>query len=141
MSDKSGQCLCGAVKFKATPKSQEVGVCHCEMCRKNNAGPFFAVDCGDTLTFENEENLGVYASSAWAERVFCKSCGSSIVWRMKDKSMNIVALDLIDGLDQLVLDHEVFIDEKPGYYSFAEKTKQMTGAQLMEMFAGGGSGE
>lgn len=137
MSEANGQCLCKGVKFTATPKNQNVGVCHCDMCRKNNAGAFFAVDCGDTLSFENENHLGVYNSSDWAERLFCKECGSSIAWRMKNGSMSVVAVDLMDGLDQLVLDHEVFIDEKPSYYSFVEKTSQITGPELMKMFQAG----
>ena len=136
MGEKTGQCLCGAVKFRATPKAADVGVCHCSMCRRNSAGPFFAIDCGDTLVFENEDTLGVYNSSEWAERGFCKECGSSILWRLKDRSINIVAVDLFDDLEGLRLDHEVYIDEKPDYYRFAEKTTQLTGAQVMEMFAG-----
>ena len=136
MGEKTGQCLCGAVKFRAAPKTADVGVCHCSMCRRISAGPFFAIDCGDTLVFENEDKLGVYNSSEWAERGFCKDCGSTILWRLKDRSINIVAVDLFNDLEGLRLDHEVYIDEKPGYYRFAEKTTQLTGAQVMEMFAG-----
>ena len=135
MTEKSGQCLCGAVKFTAVPKTNEVGVCHCAMCRRNNAGPFFAIDCGDTLVFEDETNVGVYDSSEWAQRGFCKQCGSSLFWRLKDKSMGAVAVDAFDDLDGLEMTHEVFIDEKPGYYSFAEKTQQLTGQQVFDMVA------
>lgn len=133
MTEKSGRCLCGAVKFKAVPKNREVGVCHCSMCRRNNAGPFFAIDCGDTLAFEDEANVGVYDSSDWAQRGFCRQCGSSLFWRLKDKSMSAVAADAFDDLDGLEFTHEVFIDEKPGYYSFAQKTRQLTGQQVFEM--------
>ncbi len=134
---KTGQCLCGAVKFTATPKNDEVGVCHCGTCRKHAAGPFFAVDCGDTLVFENEDKVGVYKSSDWAERGFCKNCGSTLFWRTPDRKSNILAVDLLNDPGALKLDHEVFIDEKPTYYSFAEKTKQMTGEELFKMFAEG----
>ena len=133
MTEKSGQCLCGAVKFTAVPKTNEVGVCHCAMCRSNNAGPFFAIDCGDTLVFEDETNVGVYDSSEWAQRGFCKKCGSSLFWRLKDKSMSAVAVDAFDDFDGLEMTQEVFIDEKPDYYSFAEKTRQLTGQQVFEM--------
>lgn len=132
---KTGQCLCGEVKFEAEPKIGEVGVCHCGMCRKGTAGPYFAVDCGDTLKFEDETRLGVYASSVWAERVFCKTCGSPIVWRTKDRRLNVVSVNTFDDVSELILDHEIFIDEKPNYYSFEQKTRQMTGAQVFEMFA------
>jgi hypothetical protein len=32
----------------------------------------------------------------------------------------------LDG--ELNFDHQIFIDEKPMYYSFADETKNMTGA-------------
>ncbi len=135
MSEKSGKCNCGAVAFKATPKNGDVGVCHCSKCRRMAAGPFFALDCGDTVKFESEESVGVYNSSEWAERGFCKQCGSVLFWRTKDRAVNIVSVDAFDDPIDLTLDHEVFIDEKPGYYSFAEKAKQMTGQECFEQFA------
>ena len=137
MAEKTGQCNCGAVKFKAEPKSGDVGVCHCGMCRKMAAGPYFALDCGANLSFDDEQSLGVYNSSDWAERGFCKECGSVLFWRLKDKSINIVAVDAFDDPGDLKLDHEVYIDKKPDYYSFTQQTKQMTEQQVMEMFAAG----
>jgi hypothetical protein len=42
----------------------------------------------------------------------------------------------IFGDDQsFVFDHQVFIDEKPAYYDFANKTEDMTGAELFAKFA------
>lgn len=137
MSQHQGQCLCGSVAFTVVPKNSDVGVCHCDMCRKSNAGPFFALDCGDTLSFTKEDGLAVYSSSEWADRLFCKNCGSSIAWRLKDKSINIVAVDLIEGVGDLRLDHEVYIDSKPDYYDFAQDTTKMTEADVMKMVSEG----
>lgn len=47
----------------------------------------------------------------------------------------MIPVGFFDDSDDLVLDHEVFIDEKPAFYSFAEKTEQMTGAELFAKFA------
>jgi hypothetical protein len=131
---KRGQCLCGAVKLSAAVETGDVGVCHCGMCRRWAAGPFFGVTA-TSLAFESEAQLGVLKSSAWAERGFCKSCGSPLFWRMQDKSMTIVSVNALDEAGALKLDHEVYIDEKPAYYGFAQKTHQMTGADIMKMFA------
>ncbi len=35
----------------------------------------------------------------------------------------------------MVFDHQVFIDQKPAYYEFANQTKNMTGAELFAMYA------
>lgn len=132
--EQRGQCLCGAVKFTARVGSGDVGVCHCGMCRRWAAGPFFGVTA-ESLTFGDEARVGVTKSSAWAERGFCKACGSPLFWRMQDKSMTIISVNALDGAAGLKLDHEVYNDEKPAYYSFAEKTHQMTGADIMKMIA------
>ena len=65
MSAKSGQCLCGAVKFTASPKKNEMGVCHCGMCRRWTGGTFMAVSCGAEVKVEDDSQLGVYTSSDW----------------------------------------------------------------------------
>jgi len=43
----SGGCLCGAVRFTATPENRNVGACHCGMCRRWSAGPFLVLDDAD----------------------------------------------------------------------------------------------
>ena len=135
---KTGKCLCGSVTFVATPENSEVGICHCSMCRKQNAGPYLAIGCGDSLTITSDADLGIYNSSEWGQRGFCKKCGSSLFWRTTDGSMNVVSVDAFDNLGEVVLHHEIFIDEKPGYYNFSEETQKMTGAQVMAMFSGEG---
>lgn len=132
MAEKSGQCLCGAVNFKATPKSDEMGVCHCGMCQRWAGGVFMAVSCGDTVSVNDDSELGVYVSSEWGERCFCKKCGTTLFWRMRDGSNTSVAVPAFDDTSGLDFKSEIFIDEKPAYYAFANNTKKQTSA---EMFA------
>ncbi|MBT8472342.1 MAG: GFA family protein [Marinicaulis sp.] len=138
MAEKSGKCLCGAVNFSVTPKAQDDGMhvdaCHCEMCRRTVGGPLMAVALEGAPKIEDENALGVYASSDWAERLFCKSCGSNLFYRLKDGSMHTVNAGALDDLSDAKLTVEIFIDKKPSYYSFAEKTKQMTGEEVFAAF-------
>ncbi len=134
-SVRNGHCLCGAVTFTVEPASDEVGACHCNMCRRWACGPFMAIDCGSSFKTDCEEYLQIFDSSEWAERGFCRKCGSSLFYRLKDGSGYHVSVDAIDGLPEVKLAHEVFIDEKPAYYTFAQTTRQMTGAELFAMFA------
>ena len=132
---KSGGCLCGAVRFTAAPKDHDVGACHCSMCRKWTAGPFMVLDCADTMKIENAANLGVYRSSEWAERCFCKNCGSALFYRLVGKEHYFVSAEAFDDRAGYVLASQVFIDEKPDYYGFANKTHDMTGAEVFAAFA------
>jgi hypothetical protein len=105
------------------------------MCRKWGGGPLLAVDCGADVVIEGEENVGVYDSSQWAERGFCTRCGTHLFYRLKQNQQYHIPAGLLDGCDDLVFESQVFIDEKPGYYAFANETKNMTGAEIFAMYA------
>jgi hypothetical protein len=130
-----GNCLCGTVSIFATNISNFVGACHCNMCRKWGGGALLAIDCGANVRFEGEENIGVYQSSEWAERGFCKQCGSHLFYKLKQNNQYYMPVGLFDNQENLIFDHQVFIDEKPEYYSFANETKNLTGAELFAQFA------
>ena len=132
---KAGGCLCGRVRFTARPKNHDVGVCHCGMCRKWAAGPFFAVECEGAVEVADASSLGVYRSSEWAERCFCKQCGSVLFYRLVGKDFSVISAEALDDRSGLTLTSQVFIDEKPSYYDFANKTHNMTGAEVFEAFA------
>ena len=135
---RHGHCLCGSVTFSAIPSNTETGVCHCDMCRRWSAGPFFAIQCDDSVIFESKDDLRVYRSSEWGERGFCGKCGTVLFWNLHGKeaySMSLSAFDDIDN-DDVIFTSEIFIDEKPDYFSFANDTKKMTGAEVFAMFMG-----
>ena len=46
-------CLCSAVKVTVAQINPNFSVCHCQGCRTWGGGPFFAVQCGTDVTFEN----------------------------------------------------------------------------------------
>ncbi len=134
-SEKKGQCLCGEVRITAPEAGDKVGACHCKMCRRWGGGPYMEITCGADVVIDGAENVSVFDSSKWAERGFCKLCGTHLFYRLKGTGQHMIPVGLFDDSDDLVLDHEVFIDEKPAFYSFAEKTEQMTGAELFAKFA------
>jgi len=131
----SGSCLCGAVRFTAAPANGHVDACHCSMCRKWSAGPFLARDCADTLKVEDRTHLGVYRSSEWAERLFCKQCGSVLFYRLVEKNTHFASAEAFDDRSGYVFTTQIFTDEKPDYYDFANKTRNMTGAEVFAAFA------
>lgn len=137
MNDKtqaSGKCLCGAVTLNASAMRKQVGACHCSVCRKWAGGPMFAVDCDTGVSFNDEANVTVYHSSEWADRGFCKACGTHLFYRIKASGQYIVPAGLFDNVDGLVFDHQIFIEEKPDYYCFANETTNMTGEEVFAQF-------
>lgn len=130
-----GSCLCGAVKVSTTSMNNHVAACHCSICRKWGGGAFLGVECNGDVSFEGEDHIGVYQSSEWAERGFCKKCGSHLFYRLKANNHYYIPVGIFDHQSGLVFDLQVFIDEKPEYYSFANETKNLTGEELFAMFA------
>ena len=134
--EASGSCLCGAVSVSAKRMSTDAGACHCNMCRKWAGGPYMAVDCGVAVSFDGDDNISVYVSSDWAERGFCSNCGTHLFYRLRQSGQYIMSAGLFDQENDLVFDHEVFVEEKPRYYDFGNETKKMTGAEVFALFGG-----
>ena len=135
LSIAKGSCLCGAVILSTNSMSNRLGACHCNMCRKWGGGPLLVVNCESDVSFSGEENIEVYQSSELAERGFCNQCGSHLFYRFKQNNQYFIPVGLFDNCEGLVFDHQVFIDEKPEYYCFANSTKNLTGAELFAQFA------
>ncbi|QJB68634.1 GFA family protein [Parasphingorhabdus halotolerans] len=135
-SNRTGSCVCGGVKISAGTASNSVGACHCGTCRKWGGGPFMELNCGTDVTFEGEENISVYDSSEWAERGFCSKCGTHLFYRLKGNGEHMVTVGLFEDQSNLTFESQVFIDTKPDYYNFTEKTHDMTGAELFAQFGG-----
>jgi len=135
--EQRGSCLCGAVRVTATPKSAHIDACHCTICRKWGGGPVFAVECGTNVLFQGDEHITVYASSEWAERGFCRKCGTHLFYRLKDEGLYSLSAGLFDSDAEWHFAEQIFIDEKPAWYSFAEPTRNLTGAEVFAKYASG----
>lgn len=133
--ERRGQCLCGKVTVTAKRASNDVGACHCDMCRRWGGGPFMEINCGTDIEFDGEEDVAIYGSSDWAERGFCRNCGTHLFYRLKGSGEHMVPVGLFEIGDNLEFKSQVFIDEKPGYYEFANKTKDFTAAEIIAMFS------
>lgn len=133
-TNAKGSCLCGAVKINIPEMKQELGACHCAMCRKWTGGPLMTVFCGAGVEFKGEENITAFSSSEWAERGFCKHCGSGLFYRIKGSAKYHIPMGLFDNCEQMSFTMQVFIDKKPEYYSFAEDTATLTEAEVFEKF-------
>lgn len=133
--ESNGRCLCNTVRFSTKNMSLNVGVCHCSICRKWGGGPLMATDCGADVSFEGKENISIFNSSEWAERGFCNKCGSHLFYRLKESREYIIPVGLFDNDKDFIFDNQIFIDEKPSFYCFSNKTENMTGAELFAEYS------
>ncbi len=130
-----GRCLCGAVRLTIPGDRNEVHACHCGMCQRWSGASNMALDAGEDIEIEGADNISVYRSSEWAERAFCKTCGSNLYYRLIDAGSYSICAGILEDQESLVLDSQFFIDEKPAYYDFANDTEKLTGAEVFARYA------
>jgi len=136
----TGSCMCGAVHYTLDDAPDEFGACHCSMCRKWSGGIYLgATAAPDAIRFKGAENITTYTSSPWAERAFCKICGSNLYYRVTapgpQHGTYHFGFGTLDTAGDAKLTGELFIDLKPSGYSFAEPTHAMTEGEVLALFA------
>ena len=102
MSEVTGGCLCGAVRFVASGSPNRVGLCHCLDCRKHHGALFFAA-----AMFPREAVVIEGETRDYGGRCFCPVCGSS-VFSMSDEEIE-VNLGSLDAPDQFTPTYESWI--------------------------------
>lgn len=114
-----GRCLCGAIRFEVTGPVEDVGNCHCSMCRRSHGTPFasFArVANADLSLLAGEDAVRRYRSSEVIERSFCGTCGARFTFRfdgMPDHTW--IAAGLFDDDPALRPDHHIFVGSKASW--------------------------
>ncbi len=88
------------------------------------------VNCGSEVSFSGEDNIAVFDSSEWAQRGFCKSCGSNLFYRVKENREHFIPSGIFDDQDSFSFERQIFIDRKPPFYEFGNDTTKMTEAEI-----------
>ena len=134
----NGHCLCGAVHFSSADAT-EIGACHCGTCQRWGGGPLLAVHCGDNVQFTGTEHIASYASSDWAERAFCKQCGTHLYYKLLTTGEYFIPAGTLET-EKLELASQIYIDKKPAYYTFANDTPTLTEQQVIAQYGGADGG-
>jgi len=91
----------------------------------------------DKVTFEGEDNLIRYASSDWAERGFCRRCGSHLFYYLKPDDQYSMCVGAFDDASPFALAREIYVDHQPRGYAFAGDLERLTEAQVLALYADG----
>lgn len=130
----SGSCLCGKVGLRAENKTGLFHACHCDICRSWGGGPMLAFDADNSVAFQGEQEITVYSSSDWAERGFCKNCGTHLFFRLKEPRHYFLPLGLFEGTENMTFHAQSFIDKKHPAYSFAQQTHDQTAEEFYAQY-------
>ena len=126
-----GACLCGAVQIRVEGDYvAAVGACHCGICQKS-AGVLWAAfeASADAVTVTGD--VARYASTPFAERTFCRVCGSNL-W-LRDTDDADAPYEFMPALfpeaAEFPLISEIYTDRRPAYVPLAGLHRTKTRAE------------
>jgi hypothetical protein len=93
----TGGCLCGAVRYEARPDEREGYYCHCRMCQLafGNTRAAFLNLRKDQVRWTTAPPT-FYASSTFARRGFCATCGTPLSFEYLDSERIDLSVGSLD---------------------------------------------
>ncbi|QIE55540.1 GFA family protein [Pikeienuella piscinae] len=104
----TGHCLCGAVRLSVAHPVREASACHCAMCRRWSGAAIWGFEApAEAVTVQGP--VETYRSSSFAERAWCRRCGTHL-WIRDDGEGFDLTPGLFDDAADFVLTREVYAD-------------------------------
>lgn len=124
-TERTGSCLCGAVRYRITGPMRQVVGCHCHQCRKQT-GLYMAATGVHLKYFELVEQRGLtwYRASDQAKRGFCGECGSTLFWQADGADQIAIAAGSLDDATGLDITAHIFVAEKGDFYRLDDDVPQ-----------------
>lgn len=122
MSDKhQGGCLCGAVRFETSGPLREVVFCHCSQCRKQS-GIYVAATSveGSALDLRGADGVTWFASSEFAKRGFCRTCGTPLFWKPNEEARYAILAGAFDDPSCLTPGYHICTEGRARYYEISD---------------------
>lgn len=119
--ERTGGCLCGAVRYRVTGEPLRTGLCHCLDCRKASGSAFSAYAIWPANRCQIEGQLQTYA-----DRSFCPSCGARIGW-FADSEAEISLGSMDEAPTDLTPQYELWIGRREHWLEPVSGARQHTG--------------
>lgn len=97
----TGQCLCGAVKFRISGQFESFFLCHCARCRKDSGSAHSAnlfSSVAKIIWMSGEENIKTFRLSGSRHvKSFCSDCGAALPVSQPEVGLLVVPAGSIDS--------------------------------------------
>jgi hypothetical protein len=120
MANRTGGCLCGAVRYELTGDPLATVVCHCTHCQRQSGGMFSTnlvvreaayAQTGESKVYVDKGDSG---KAVW--RNFCADCGSPILSKLeRSPGLLMIKAGTLDDLSSLAPAMEVYTDHAAGW--------------------------
>ena len=122
----TGECFCGAVKYRIEGTLSDARSCHCSRCRKAfgaQASAYARVNQADFTWRSGEELLTSYTGLSGAGLQFCSVCGSTLCG-LYNGEVHGVTLGCLNGDPDVELKMHIFVGSKAGWETIADGIPQ-----------------
>jgi len=115
MPDRSGGCLCGAVRYSLKSEPRAIAICHCTHCQRLSGSAFSLNIVIPEADYEQTGETTLYVDSGDSgqpvQRHFCGRCGSPIyaVTALSPGKV-VVKAGTLDDLEGLQPKAEIYTD-------------------------------
>ena len=120
MTDWTGRCLCGAVRYALSSDPSDCGWCHCRTCQLNGGAPamvFASVPVDDFRWTEGEEQVRRVQSSSFGHREFCGQCGTPFLMRVDHQPETVdVSVATLDQPEAVAPTFHIFWGSRIGWF-------------------------
>lgn len=125
MSEHTGGCACGAIRFRITAPLMGVGICHCTDCQKTSGGPPNYVALAPNTAFEiTQGKPKIYItkgdSGEDVGRAFCPECGSPLWTVLADAPFTPVKLGALDDSSDLKPELHIYVSSAARWHLMHE---------------------
>lgn len=129
----NGHCECQAVKIEVNGEIEDFSHCHCSQCRRLHGAAyatFAGVRKSGFAYLSGSDQIGVYASSAKNDRVFCSVCGSTIlVESSEEPDMVYLSMSILDGDPPRPTAYHAFVGSKAPWHEINDDLEKFDGRE------------
>jgi hypothetical protein len=117
-----GGCFCGAVRYRIRAEPDHAGYCHCRMCQRANGAPVVAwLTVASAAFVWTKGEPAAFRSSAKAERLFCRACGTQLVFREFARPEQLdVTLASLDAPEAVRPGHHIWTSSRITWFDVAD---------------------
>ena len=105
MTEMTGGCACGRVRFTAQIADDDAYLCHCRMCQRATGSVSIAFTNLPKANVRWEREPDWYVSSPIARRPYCRECGTSLGFAYPDSENMDVSVAAFDDPGRFVPRH------------------------------------
>lgn len=116
--NRSGGCLCGAIRYRLRSEPSDAGYCHCRMCQLASGAPVMAFASVPREDFSIERGDPVRRrSSDIGERWFCGECGTALAMSVSYQPDSIdFAIPTLDEPVEVPPTYHIWRESRIGWF-------------------------